>query len=335
MNDGRFADYAAEGRQHWSRVREAGTLRGMQFLFWAHRTFGRWIFSAMMVPVMIYFMLFRGLERRASLQFLRMVHQVNAEHFGRRPGYGQVLQHFIQFGEAILDKVLAWSQDMSEADFNPLDRPALDQLLADERGQLIIGSHLGNIEYCRGFMQRYRAKVVNALVYDHHATNFAEIMQQINPASRINLYQVDQISIPVVLELKAKIDRGEWLVIAGDRVPLTGEARSVEVEFLGRKALFPIGPYVLAQTLQCPVTLMFSYRSDKRVDVEFFRLAERIMLPRKGRASALAEWAQRYADRLQLHVLKAPLQWFNFYDFWARGVARQQANAHTTLQNTQ
>ncbi len=330
MNDAR-AECLDNQRPHWSRVREAGTLRGMQFLFWAHRTFGRWIFSAMMVPVMTYFMLVRASERRTSLQFLRIVHAVKPAYFDRKPGYRRVLQHFVQFGEAILDKALAWSQDISEDDFNPLHRPSLDQLLSDQRGQLIIGSHLGNIEYCRGFMQRYHnAKVVNALVYDHHATRFAEIMQQINPASRIHLYQVDQLSIPVILELKAKIDRGEWLVIAGDRVPLSGAARSVEVDFLGRKALLPIGPYVLAHTLACPVTLMFSYRHGHRVDVEFYRLAERIALPRKERASAVADWAQRYADRLQQHVLKAPLQWFNFYAFWGCDVTTEQGNSLTT-----
>ncbi len=306
---------------HWSRISEAGSVNGMRLLFWLHRLLGRALFSATLRPVMLYFMLRRGEARRASLQYLRQVHQQQAAALEQlqKPGYFAVFQHFIQFGEAILDKVLAWSEDIKESNFNVLNRPALDTLLADPRGQLIIGSHFGNIEYSRGFMHRNRDTAVNALVYDQHASRFAEIMEQINPESRINLFQVDELSIPVVLELKRRIDQGEWLVIAGDRVPLSGETRTVEVEFLGRKALLPVGPYILAQSLQCPVHLLFSYRNGSKVDIEFVPFAEQLSLPRKERETRIASYAQQFADLLQQHVLKHPLQWFNFYDFWQAG----------------
>jgi predicted LPLAT superfamily acyltransferase len=62
---------------------------------------------------------------------------------------------------------------------------------------------------------------------------------------------------------------------------------------------------------------MFGVRegsSRYRVRVEWF--ADRIVAPRKDRADRIAEYAQRYADRLEHHCRIAPLQWFNFYDFW-------------------
>lgn len=39
-------------------------------------------------------------------------------------------------------------------------------------------------------------------------------------------------------------------------------------------------------------------------------------LPRKNREQAIVQTIQRYAERLQHYCLKAPLQWFNFFDFW-------------------
>jgi predicted LPLAT superfamily acyltransferase len=30
----------------------------------------------------------------------------------------------------------------------------------------------------------------------------------------------------------------------------------------------------------------------------------------------IAQWTQRYADRLAHYCLQAPQQWFNFYPFW-------------------
>ena len=42
-----------------------------------------------------------------------------------------------------------------------------------------------------------------------------------------------------------------------------------------------------------------------------------IRLPRRGREAALAELAGAYASRVAHYCRLAPLQWFNFYDFWA------------------
>jgi predicted LPLAT superfamily acyltransferase len=42
-----------------------------------------------------------------------------------------------------------------------------------------------------------------------------------------------------------------------------------------------------------------------------------IHLPRIDRDQALARVAGQYARRLEHFCRRAPLQWFNFYDFWS------------------
>ncbi|MFL0798856.1 MAG: hypothetical protein K6L80_00285 [Agarilytica sp.] len=301
---------------HWSNVGEAGTYSGILFLLWVHKLFGRGVFSLALYPVMAYFILFRGVARRASLDFLHTHYLCFPGYWQRQPGYRDVFRHFIAFGQSILDKMLAWTASMSESEFIVGDRKALDQLLSDPRGQLIIGSHIGNLEYCRGFVQRYKNRTINILVYDQHAANFVEMMLRINSASRVHVYQVDQLDIPTMLKLKHKIDHGEWLFIAGDRIPLSGEKRTVAVEFMGRNAQLPIGPYMLAKTLQCPVKLMYSYRLEKKVFFDLVAFSEKVTLPRKDREAKLIELAQRFAWELEKQCLKAPLQWFNFYPYW-------------------
>jgi predicted LPLAT superfamily acyltransferase len=44
--------------------------------------------------------------------------------------------------------------------------------------------------------------------------------------------------------------------------------------------------------------------------------ADRIELPRESRNSVLEDHVRHYASALETQVAKAPLQWFNFYDFW-------------------
>jgi len=301
---------------HWSTLREAGTLKGLQFLLCVYRLFGRKIFGFVLYPVMLYFIFFRRVARKASHDFLLTHYKINPDHWRRKPDMRDVFWHFIAFGQSILDKLLAWSAVIAEKEFEIADERLLQEFLEDSAGQLIIGSHVGNLEYCRGFVHRYKNKTINILVYDRHAANFVEMMQSVNAESRIHVYQVDQLDIPTVLNLKKKIDGGEWLFIAGDRVPLSGEARTASVSFMQRRAKLPIGPYMLAKTLQCPVKLMFSYRVGKKVFFELTNFSDQITLPRRGKDEALQKLAQKFALQLEKQCLKAPMQWFNFYPFW-------------------
>jgi len=131
----------------------------------------------------------------------------------------------------------------------------------------------------------------------------------------MELLQVTELDAAMALGLKERIDRGEWVVIAGDRVPVHG-GRIADVEFLGAAAPLPVGPYVLAALLECPVHLLFCLRRGGRYHVYFESFAPRIAWQRSERDRVLGEWAQRFAQRLEHYVQLEPLQWFNFYPFW-------------------
>jgi len=312
---------ATKCKNHWATIHEAGTLFGLRFLWFVHRYIGRWAVSLLLLPTVVYFVIFRPLSRRASLDFLRTHHQIYPDYWQSQPGIWQVMRHFREFAETVVDKLLAWIIEIDAAEFDVHTPEIIEALMADERGQLIIGTHMGNLEYCRGFMQRYRSKVINILIYDKHSANYAEIMQRLNPDSRLNIFQVDEFNVDVMLRLKAKIDQGEWVFIAGDRIPLTGLERTVEVDFFERKAALPIGPYMFAKALACPVKLMFAYRDynlkSGKVYFEVFPFAEQIDFDRRTRMQDIQAHAQRFATELEKHCVKVPYQWFNFYDFWS------------------
>lgn len=310
-----------QAEQHWSKVKESGTLRGMQLLYWTYKLFGRWIFSLAMYPVAIYFALCKSEYRRASLQYLHFHYHAHPCSWSSKPNLISVILHFKAFAEVILDKLLGWLIEIKECDFVLNDRNEVERLLNDERGQLIIGSHFGNLEFCRGFMHRYKSKVINVLLYDKHAGNFVKIMQQLSSDSRMNIYQVDEFDINIMLTLKEKIDAGEWVFIAGDRVPLSGLERTVAVDFLGRKAALPIGPYMLAKALGCPVKLMFAYKkasNNNKIIFDVSTLSERVTLSRKNKMDDIQKLAQIFVNELEKQSIAAPYQWFNFYNFWQR-----------------
>ena len=307
-------------QSHWSRTQEAGTLVGMRFLYLIYRIFGRGVFSLLMFPVSFYFVLFRPEQRRASLQFLSAHYHKNLGFWRIRPNVFHVLLHFRSFADVILEKLLGWVINIEERDFYLSDPIAVERLLSDTRGQLIIGSHFGNLEFCRSFIQRQKGKTINILVFEKHAGNFVRMMQKNHPDSRVNVFQVDELDISSILTLKEKINAGEWVFIAGDRIPLSGLKSTVSVEFYGRQAPFPIGPYMFAKALACPVSYMFAYRSparENKIVFDVVTVSERLTVSNRSAIDDLRFFAQLYATKLEEHSAQAPYQWFNFYDFWS------------------
>jgi predicted LPLAT superfamily acyltransferase len=305
---------------HWATLKESGTYSGLRFLFFLNNVLGRKVYSLIVYPVALYFVIFNAKSRRASQQYLLLHWHKNSQALKNKPNLRNSVIHFKYFAEAVLDKALAWSSDIPEDTFVAVDPSCIDEMMADKRGQLIIGSHFGNLEYCRGFMQRYKDKIINILVYDKHSANFVQIMQKINPDSRINIFQVDEFDIATILLLKQKTDAGEWVFIAGDRIPLAGVEHTVEVSFLDKAARLPIGPYLLAKALACPVKLMFGYRHpdlpENKICFDVVKFTERLSFTRKNRDEVMQQFAQQFISVLERHCLQAPYQWFNFYDFW-------------------
>jgi predicted LPLAT superfamily acyltransferase len=140
-------------------------------------------------------------------------------------------------------------------------------------------------------------------------------LERLNPKSPTRLIAIDPANVDFVFRVRECIERGDWVAVLGDRVGHGG--RTASVDFLGAKADFPTGPYMLAAILRCPIYLTFGlYRSPNRYDLYCEPFEEQPHLPRKGRDRALAAYAQRYATRLEHYVRLAPDNWFNFFEFW-------------------
>ncbi|MDW1813627.1 glycosyltransferase family 2 protein, partial [Vibrio sp. Vb2362] len=168
--------------------------------------------------------------------------------------------------------------------------------------------------------RRHSHVKINALVFTQHAEQFNAVMKAVNPNSELNLIQVSSMGPDTAILLQQKIEQGEWVVIVGDRTSTSKENRVVWADFLGKPAPFPQGPFMLASVLKAPVYLLFGLRDDEantpHFNVYFEHFSDQITLPRKERQQALERVVQQYAHRLEHHTLQAPLQWYNFFNFW-------------------
>ena len=306
---------AATRRQHWAHINEFSFITGMRLMFATCRVLGRWPFRVVLYPVLLWYMVTKPEARASSSDYLRRIAAFQNASLVR-PGMVTVLRHFASFAENLLDKMLLWSGLFKTDSVQLYGQEKLVAQLAAKRGGLLICSHLGNLELCRVLSRQETGLKLTVLIHTKHAQIFNRMLAQLDPDSQLNLMQVTEVSPATAVLLSEKIGRGEFVAIAGDRIPVSSRPRVALAEFLGEIAPFPVGPYILASLLRCPVYLLFSLRTGRASEVHFELFRESIRLPRRGRDEALAGLVREYALRLEHFCLRAPLQWFNFYDFW-------------------
>ncbi|MEZ8126704.1 glycosyltransferase [Vibrio splendidus] len=305
---------------HWSRTQERGTVLGIKLLLAVYTLLGRGVFNLILRGVMRYYHLTGKRARNASEQYLFQLKAYAEQQNIELPAELTSYNHLLSFGHTMLDKLAAWKGDFSVDNLSIHGQEQFESMVANQQGVLILGSHLGNIELCRALGRRHSNIKINALVFTEHAERFNSVMKAVNPQSDLNLIQVTSMGPDTAILLQQKLEQGEWIVIVGDRTSTSKESRSVWAEFLGKEAPFPQGPFMLASVLKAPVFLLFGLRDDSQskphFNVYFEHFSDKIELPRKTREQSLQQVVQKYADRLEHYTLKAPLQWYNFFNFW-------------------
>lgn len=306
----------SQEKRHWSTIGETGTILGMKLLLLMYRIFGRRVFQLILIPVIGYYYLRNRYAREASKQYLALlsIFIEPSERAQLKP-----FKHFLMFGEVILDKFLVWMGKIGRADVIFETPGVLGRLDKNKKGGVIIVSHLGNIEVCNALGQQLPDIRFTLLVNTAHAEKFNSLMERLNSNSRVKVLQVQEMSPATAIVLSERIAEGEYIVIAGDRTPATGQARVSAVNFLGERASMPQGAFILASLLKCPVYLMFCLKQESQYHIYVELFAEQLKIPRKQRQEVVTKMVQAYASRLGFYCTKAPLQWFNFFPFWEDG----------------
>lgn len=297
---------------HWSGLRERGALWGLHFMAAVYRLLGRRVCQALLVPVVAYFYGFiAGREqRRGSRVFL-------ARALGRQPGFRDGYRHFYSFATGALDVFAAWTGGLPAGTVVPENPEILARAVKDPRGALIVISHLGNVDLARALLDPPTLNRLTLLVHTRHAANYNRLLREFRAEAGLNMIQVTEIGPDTAIDLKDRVERGEWIVIAGDRTPVAGQGRVSPAVFMGAEAYFSEGPWILGSLLECPVYLMFCLRQGRHYRLIMEPFTERIILPRAERKERLRDYVARYAARLEHHARAVPYQWFNFFYFWA------------------
>lgn len=311
----------------WLLAAERGSALGMRVTVWVYRLLGRRFCSLFILPVVAYFFLTDRRGRRASRHYLeRLYTRPEARLVLRRPPTAwDGFLHYREFALSILDRVAFWLGDTGNLEIVFHGREHFDRLLDAGRGAILLGAHLGSFDALRVLAKRGRV-VVNVLMFTQHAPRINAVFSRLDPDADLRVLNLSPPSLRAVFAIKERVARGEFVAILADRVGIGDGKRVARVPFLGQTAPFPEGPFVLAHALGCPVLLMIGLRRNSTMYEIFTEsFAEQVRLSEPGRAEHLRELVEAYARRLEAYCVRAPYQWFNFYDFWAQGATGEAA----------
>jgi len=314
---------------HWAQQTEAGGgLWGMRFLLTCFKLGGRPLFKLVLAPVILYFFLFRTQARAASLAYLRRVMGADKS---RRALLWLSAQHFWSFGNSLVDKLAAWMGQIPRSQVQIHGDEIIFNMLAKHQGGLLLISHLGNFEICRCLSARHPSLRLTVLMHTKHAQQFNRLMQEQASASQLDILQVTEMTPATAMLLSERIERGEFVAIAGDRVAVNNPENCLMVDFLGAQAPLPMGPFTLASILRAPLIALFCLREEQGFDIYFEQLSAAVQIPRRQRQQHMQQLAQDYARQLEAHCRRQPLQWFNFFDFWQLPQAPERPDAAQPL----
>jgi len=290
----------------WLQQQEKSNLAILKLMVWISLTFGRAIGRLVLYGIAGYYVLFAPKARRFSRAYL-------SRALGRWVEWSDGFRHVLAFASTIHDRIYLLNDRFDLFDIEIIGAEALEASLAKQPGALLIGAHLGSFEVLRAVGRGRAGLKVAMLMYEENARKINAALEAINPAASTDIIALGRMES--MLEARDKLDQGYLVGMLADRG--LGDDATVDCEFLGKIAPFPLGPFRMAALLRRPVFFMAGlYLGGNRYRIHFEPLADFSATPRAERDAAMRKAQQHYAERLSHFCRIAPYNWFNFFDFW-------------------
>ena len=262
-----------------------------------------WLLYGVMALVVPFYMIFNRKGYQAIYGFFR-----------ERIGYGPLksfwnvyLNHF-RFGQVILDRFGVYAG--KKYHFTNEGQELMDELEKHPEGFILLSSHVGNYEIA-GYSLKPKYKKFNALVYAGETATVMENRQRILSQNNMSMIPVKE-DLSHLFALNAALDNGEMVSMPADRI--FGSQKSVECQFFGTKANFPLGAFAMA--VQKNVSLLAVFVMKEGLKRYHAYVQEVTCDPKASKREQMAQLAQSFAERLEAIVRRYPTQWFNYFDFW-------------------
>jgi len=291
----------------WAASPERGSYTLLRMMTFVSLRMGRPVGRLILLFIAAYFFAFAPSARAHSLAYLRVV-------LGRKPRARDRFRQVHYFASIILDRLYLVNE---RYDLFRVTAEGEEHMLAQAasgEGAVVMGAHMGSFEILSAMGRLHRGVRVAMAMYDENSRKVRAMLKVLNPTNEAEIIPLGNMDS--MLRIRECIENGGFVGFLGDR-RLCGDEPGLAVPFLGRPALFPVGPMRAAALLRSRVFFVLGlYQGANRYHVVFAPLADFRSTGPREREAAVEAAVRRYAALLEARCRRDPYNWFNFFDFW-------------------
>jgi len=218
-------------------------------------------------------------------------------------------KNYFVFGQTLLDKVAIMAGLKHKFNIEFENEKYLHQLVEKGKGGLLLSAHIGNWEMAGHHFTRIDTPI-NIVMFENERVEIKEYLDKVTGKKVFGVILIKN-DLSHLFAINKALSENELVCIHADRF-LKG-MKTVEADFLGAKAKFPEGPFLMASIFKTPVSMVFASKSGKR-DYHFYTS------PPKEYTGSKPEIIQNclsdYIKELESWTKRYKTQWFNYFDFW-------------------
>lgn len=297
-----------ERQSSWQDRPEAGTENGIRFLMWVARHAGRRSLHTLLFPVSAYFLFVRAPERRASQDYLMRV-------LGRPATILESFRHLHGFAKVTADRFFFMAGRETEIPVKFVLDPEFQKVLDTGKPGIVLAAHFGSFEAARVMGPQLGG--INLRIVMDKALNgrFMDLMAELEPTLANVIIDSEQDAVALGLGIGDALRAGDWVGFLADRYR-AGD-RTLQQSFLGSPALFPVGPYIIANLFKAPLIGVFCHVTSNGYEVHCEVISHEVSFTRRERQAGIDQLQAHYVQRLEYHARQSPFSWFNFFSFWS------------------
>jgi predicted LPLAT superfamily acyltransferase len=315
---------ALAGSAEWKQQPERSNMFWLRVMSLISLRLGRGASRFVLYGIAAYFLAFAPAARRTSRNYLQRVFKLPSP---AAVSWRQLFRHFLSFASVIHDRVYLVNDRFELFDIRIHNQDLIDAIVADGKGVFLLGAHMGSFEVLRAIGRKQPGLRVAMVMYEENARKINAALGAINPNALQDIIALGHVDS--MIQVHELLAQGTVVGMLGDRSLGNDETRAVD--FLGAPAELPLGPFRMAAIMKRPVLFMTGlYQGGNRYDIHFETLADFSAVAPRGRTLAVQAAMRRYAALMEQHCQSAPYNWFNFFDFWQAGVARQSKHSSKT-----
>lgn len=300
---------------NWYEQKQDNSL-GYYLMFKCLKILPSFFFRFFAIFVGFFYWTFSSGARKFSKQYF--------SNLGRR---GSSLKHIVCFAINLVEDVQSWAGKLNFSNVTWQDDDVKDlvETIDSGHGAVLLISHLGNAQMLKGLASigesgTKRKMSITTISDANISKGFNSLLNQVNEDSSFHIVNSNDIGPETIILLQERLENGEVIVIAGDRVSAHTD-RNIEIEFLGKKANFPYGVFLLVSLLNAPTYFVNGLRHrDFSLGAKYDMFVKKNKIGfdcgRKEREVRIQKSAENYAQNLEDLCRNHPYQWYNFFDFW-------------------